>query len=199
MTAAAVALITAVGPPDCGVEQGTFAGHLAPPCAGKPLCGATILAREAKGEGAMATDGWAGVVRGKPAVGQVAERSRTTSMADVEAFTAMTGDRNPLHYDRALAERSPFGRLIVQGGRDLGDPERAGGGGPAGAGLGLPRRRVEFVKAVGVDETITGRVEILEVRDDKPICRIATSVRNAAGEDCLTGTATVYTMPLLQG
>ena len=54
-----------------------------------------------------------------------------------------------------------------------------------------------FVKAVGVGETITGRVEILEVRDDKPICRIATTVRNAAGEDCLTGTATVYTMPLL--
>ena len=54
-----------------------------------------------------------------------------------------------------------------------------------------------FVKAVGVGETITGRVEILEVRDDKPICRIATTVSNAAGEDCLTGTATVYTMPLL--
>ena len=54
----------------------------------------------------------------------------------------------------------------------------------------------KFVKAVGVDETITGRVEIDTVRDDKPICTIKTSVFNAEGEACLTGTATTYTMPL---
>jgi hypothetical protein len=35
------------------------------------------------------------------------------------------------------------------------------------------------------------------VRDDKPICRIETTVRNAEGEDCVVGTATTYTMPLL--
>ena len=46
----------------------------------------------------------------------MAERSRTTSMKDIESFTEMTGDRNPLHYDRELAEKSPFGKLIVQGG-----------------------------------------------------------------------------------
>ncbi len=46
----------------------------------------------------------------------MAERSRRTGMADIVAFTEMTGDRNPLHYDRALAERTVFGKLIVQGG-----------------------------------------------------------------------------------
>ena len=54
----------------------------------------------------------------------------------------------------------------------------------------------KFVKAVGVGETITGRVEVMEVRDDKPICRLATSVVNAAGKVCLTGHATTYTVPL---
>ncbi|MEW5716868.1 hypothetical protein AB1462_31625, partial [Pseudomonas sp. SB113] len=54
----------------------------------------------------------------------------------------------------------------------------------------------KFVKAVGVDEEITGRVEIKDVRDDKPICKIETSVRNEAGEVCLTGTATVFTVAL---
>jgi len=34
------------------------------------------------------------------------------------------------------------------------------------------------------------------VRPDKPICKIETSVRNAKGELCLTGTATVFTVPL---
>ena len=54
----------------------------------------------------------------------------------------------------------------------------------------------KFVKAVGVDEEITGRVEVKEVRPDKPICKIETSVRNGQGELCLTATATVFTVPL---
>ena len=32
-----------------------------------------------------------------------------TTMRDVEMFTEMTGDRNPIHYDADLATRSPFG------------------------------------------------------------------------------------------
>jgi acyl dehydratase len=142
-------------------------------------------------------DGWAGVMRGKPRVGQAAERTRTTRTADIEAFTAMTGDRNPLHYDRALAERTPFGRLIVQGGVTSGILNALVAEdlpGPGTAFLGVEWR---FVKAVGVDEAITGRVEVLEVREDKPICKLSTTVSNAAGEPCLTGTATTFTVPLV--
>jgi acyl dehydratase len=144
----------------------------------------------------MAKDGWAGVINGRPKVGQAAERTRTTRMADIEAFTGMTGDRNPLHYDRALAEKTPFGRLIVQGGVTSGILNALVAEdlpGPGSVFLGVEWR---FVKAVGVGETITGRVEVLEVRDDKPIAKIACTVRDAAGEDCLTGTATTYTVPL---
>lgn len=35
------------------------------------------------------------------------------------------------------------------------------------------------------------------MRPDKPICKIETSVRNVQGELCLTGTAKVFTVPLL--
>ena len=145
---------------------------------------------------ATTKDAWAAVIKGKPAVGQVAERTRTTRIEDIEAFTAMTGDRNPLHYDRALAEKTSFGRLIVQGGVTSGILNAVVAENLPGPGTVFLGVEWKFVKAVGLDEEITGRVEVLEVRDDKPICRIATSVRNAAGEDCLTGTATVYTMPL---
>ena len=141
-------------------------------------------------------DGWAGVARGKPHVGQSAVRSRATSMRDVELFTEMTGDRNPVHYDRALAERTPFGKLIVQGGVTTGILNAVVAEdlpGPGSVFLGVEWK---FVKAVGVGETITGRVEVVEVRDDKPICRLATSVVNAAGEVCLEGHATTYTVPL---
>jgi acyl dehydratase len=145
---------------------------------------------------ARVTDGWLGTRFGKPSVGAVAERSRTTRMSDIEAFTAMTGDRNPLHYDRDLAEASVFGKLIVQGGVTSGILNALVAEdlpGPGTVFLGVEWR---FVKAVGVDEDITGRVEVLSVRDDKPICTLSTTVRNGAGEVCLTGTATSYTIPL---
>ena len=60
--------------------------------------------------------GWVGTVRGMPEVGAVAERRRRTRAEDIAAFTSITGDRNPLHYDEELARASVFGRLIVQGG-----------------------------------------------------------------------------------
>jgi acyl dehydratase len=53
-----------------------------------------------------------------------------------------------------------------------------------------------FIKAVRVGETITASVKVEQVRDDKPICKLETVVRNASGETCIVGTATTYTMPL---
>ena len=64
----------------------------------------------------IAAAAWTRTIKGRPSVGGVAERTRRTSMQDVTMFSEMTGDRNPLHYDAALAARSPFGELIVQGG-----------------------------------------------------------------------------------
>jgi acyl dehydratase len=143
-----------------------------------------------------AVDGWRGVIKGRPQVGAVAERSRRTTMRDIEAFTEITGDRNPLHYDRRLAEDSVFGKLIVQGGVTSGILNAVVAEDLPGPGTVFLEVGWRFVKAVGVGETITGRVEVKEVRADKPICKIETSVRNEAGEVCLIGTATVYTVPL---
>ena len=145
---------------------------------------------------AVIDDAWARTAGGKPTVGAAAERSRRTSMHDVEMFTAMTGDRNPLHYDVALASQSPFGGLIVQGGVTSGLLNAIVAEdlpGPGSVFLGVEWR---FVKAVQVGEEITGRVEVTSVREDKPICTLATSVRNAQGETCLVGTAVTYTVPL---
>jgi len=59
------------------------------------------------------TDVWPG---GKPVEGQQAERSRTVRAQDIELFTEISGDHNPLHYDAALASRTRFGGIVVQGG-----------------------------------------------------------------------------------
>ena len=53
---------------------------------------------------------------GPPAIGTTAELSRTIGPDDIERFTDISGDRNPLHYDLAAAEASRFGEIVVQGG-----------------------------------------------------------------------------------
>ena len=141
-------------------------------------------------------DGWNGVVNGKPRVGDMAERSRTTSMRDIISFTEMTGDRNPVHYDEDLAKKTPFGKLIVQGGVTSGILNALVAEDLPGPGTVFLGVEWKFLKAVGVDEEITGRIEVKTVRDDKPICTLETTVRNADGDVCLSGTATTYTMPL---
>ena len=117
-------------------------------------------------------------------------------MRDVEAFSEMTGDRNPLHYDQELAERSVFGKLIVQGGVTSGILNAIVAEDLPGPGTVFLGVEWKFSKAVGVGEEITGRVEVTKVRGDKPITTLSTTIRNAAGDVCLSGTATTFTVPL---
>jgi len=62
---------------------------------------------------AAASETWP---NGVPAVGQVARRSRLVSARDIELFTDISGDRNPLHYDEEAARKTRLGGIVVQGG-----------------------------------------------------------------------------------
>jgi acyl dehydratase len=53
---------------------------------------------------------------GVPEVGQIAKRSRQVTSRDIELFTEISGDRNPLHYDLQVARATRFGGIVVQGG-----------------------------------------------------------------------------------
>ncbi len=140
--------------------------------------------------------GWDGTIRGKPAQGAEATRTRTTSMKDVEMFTEITGDRNPIHYDEALAKASSFGKLIVQGGVTTGLFNAVVAEDLPGPGTVFLETRWKFLKGVGIGEAISATVKVLSVRDDKPICELETLIRDAAGEEVVSGIATTYTMPL---
>lgn len=141
--------------------------------------------------------GWAGVLRGAPCPGASAERTRTVTTGDIQRFAEMTGDRNPLHFDEGLARASRFGRIIVQGGVTSGLLNATVAEDLPGPGTVFLETAWKFLQAVGPGERITARVEVLTRRDDKPICTLACQIRNAAGETCLSGTATTYTVPLL--
>jgi MaoC like domain len=46
-----------------------------------------------------------------PAPGTNAERSRLIEAGDIEAFAAISGDRNPIHFDERAAAASRFGEI----------------------------------------------------------------------------------------
>jgi acyl dehydratase len=139
---------------------------------------------------------WRRTIAGLPQQGAIAHRERTTRMRDVEMFTEMTGDRNPIHYDEALAAASPFGALIVQGGVTTGLLNAVVAEDLPGPGTVFLETNWKFLKAVKVGETIKATVKVTHVREDKPICKLETTVSNGDGDACVAGTATTYTMPL---
>jgi acyl dehydratase len=117
---------------------------------------------------------------GAPRVGDRAQRTRSVTRRDIELFTEISGDRNPLHYDESFARASRFGAVVAE---DL-----------PGPGTVFLHVDWSFKAPVRPGDTITGVVEVLEVRDDKPITKLETAVVRGDGVTVLEGTALCYTM-----
>ena len=133
---------------------------------------------------------------GKPAVGQKAELTRRVKQLDIELFTAISGDRNPLHYDENLAGRTKFGGIIVPGGITSAILNAVVADKLPGPGTVFLHVNWNFRAPVRPGDVITGIVEVISVRSDKPITELKTTVVLADGSVVLDGDALCYTMPL---
>ena len=136
---------------------------------------------------------------GPPAIGATAELSRTIGPDDIERFTDISGDRNPLHYDPAAAQASRFGEIIVQGGITSAILNAVVAQSLPGPGTVFLNVNWDFKAPVRPGDTITGRVEIITARTDKPITTLRTTVTRHDGTIALDGTATCYTMTIDPG
>jgi acyl dehydratase len=133
---------------------------------------------------------------GGPRVGDRAELSRRVEPGDIELFTRISGDRNPLHYDEAAAGASRFGEIIVQGGITTAILNAVVAERLPGPGTVFLHVDWRFLAPVRPGDEITGAVEVLEVREDKPITRLRTTVSRQDGTLVLEGTALCYTAAL---
>jgi len=129
-------------------------------------------------------------------VGDTARRSRRVEARDIELFTEITGDRNPLHYDEEAATRSRFGGLIVQGGVTSGLLNAVVAEDLPGPGSVFLHVDWSFKAPVRPGDEITAEVEALEVREDKPLTKLRTTIVNQDGTVVLDGSALVWTEPL---
>jgi acyl dehydratase len=129
-------------------------------------------------------------------VGDTARRTRTVTSRDIELFTEITGDHNPLHYDADAAARSRFGGIIVQGGVTSGLLNAVVAEDLPGPGSVFLQVDWQFLHPVRPGDTITAEVEVLATRTDKPIHQLRTTITNQDGTVVLDGRATVYRAPL---
>ena len=141
----------------------------------------------------IANNVWPG---GVPRIGQKAELTREVSHKDIEMFTAISGDRNPLHYDTDLAQKTKFGGIIVQGGVTSAILNAVVAEKLPGPGTVFLHVDWNFRAPVRPGDIITGTVEVLNVRTDKPITKLKTTVTLADGTVALEGEALCYTMPM---
>jgi acyl dehydratase len=133
---------------------------------------------------------------GIPKVGQKVQRSRLVTVRDIELFTEISGDRNPLHYDEEAAKKTRFGGIVVQGGITSAILNAVVAEDLPGPGTVFLQVNWSFKAPVKPGDTITGEVKITKVREDKPITELDTRVLLADGSVVLEGNAVCYTMPI---
>ena len=133
---------------------------------------------------------------GAPRPGDRASLSRRVEAADIRRFTEISGDRNPLHYDEEAARASRFGEIVVQGGVTSAILNAVVAERLPGPGTVFLNVNWDFRAPVRPGDEITGTVEVLEARDDKPITTLRTTVTRQDGTVVLAGTAVCYTMAL---
>lgn len=129
-------------------------------------------------------------------VGDHASRTREVTQRDIELFTEISGDRNPLHYDDVVAAATRFGGIVVQGGVTSSLLNAVVAEDLPGPGSVFLNTNWNFRSAVRPGDTITAWVKISKLREDKPIIDLACRITNQDEVTVLEGTAIVWKEPL---
>ena len=124
-------------------------------------------------------------------VGDAAEMAKTVTEADIVLFAGITGDFNPVHVDAVAAERSMFGGRVAHGMLSAGFISAVLGMRLPGPGSVYLSQSLRFTKPVRIGDTVTARVEVLEIILAKRRVRLATTCRNQNGEMVVEGEAVV--------
>ena len=116
-------------------------------------------------------------------IGQSAERRRSVTAADIDAFAAVSGDDNPVHLDEAYAAKTPFGGRIAHGMLGASYISAVLGAQLPGAGSIYVSQSLRFRRPVRIGDEVTAQVTVTAIDADKG--RVTLETR------CLVGGKTV--------
>jgi len=128
-------------------------------------------------------------MRFKP--GDTASLSRTIGDDDIRAFANATGDHNPLHLDEEFAKQTRFGKRIAHGMLSASLISAVIANELPGQGSIYLGQTLQFVAPVFPGDTVTARVTVTSIREDKAIIKLETVCSNQRDEVVIKGEATV--------
>ena len=123
--------------------------------------------------------------------GMSAEHTKVVTAADVELFAGVIDDFNPVHLDEEYARQTVFKGRIAHGLLGAGLISGVISGKLPGPGAIYLGQTLRFKKPVHLGDSVTARVEIVEVIESKKRVRLNTTCRNQRGEIVIEGEATV--------
>jgi len=124
-------------------------------------------------------------------VGDAAEFAKTVSESDIYLYAGVSGDLNPAHINESYAQNTFFKTRIAHGMLAAGFISAAMGMQLPGPGTIYLRQELNFRAPVRVGDTITARVEIIEIIAEKKRVRLKTTCVNQEGTLVLDGEALV--------
>jgi len=125
-------------------------------------------------------------------VGDSASLTKSFSDADVRSFAEISGDKNPLHLDDDYAAQTQFERRLVHGMLTAGLISAILGTKLPGEGSIYLSQSFNFRAPVFIGDTITAKVTITKIREDKPIVTAETVCENQDGAVVLEGEAVLF-------
>jgi len=130
---------------------------------------------------------------GELKIGDSAQIVKTITEGDIQLFARATGDFNPVHLDAAYAEKTMFKGRIAHGLLSVGFLSALLGNILPGHGTIYLSQEVKFLAPVRIGDTITARVDLLELIPEKNRVKFRTSCANQDGKLVVDGIA--WTMP----
>jgi 3-hydroxybutyryl-CoA dehydratase len=124
-------------------------------------------------------------------VGDSATISKTITDTEIKLFADLIGDHNSVHLDDEYARKTRFGRRIAHGMLSASLISTAVGTKLPGAGTVYLSQNFQFVAPVYPGDTVTARVTVTKIREDKPIVTLETVCLNQNGETVVKGEAVV--------
>jgi len=125
------------------------------------------------------------------APGDHAEIVRRVEDGAIASFVDAVGDHNPVHSDPGYAATTPFKGPIAPGIFTAGLISAVIGTRLPGPGAIYLTQSLKFTRPVRAGDTITARVEVLEIVPERNRIRLQTTCTNQLGEEVLAGEAWV--------
>jgi len=120
-------------------------------------------------------------------VGDVAEFAKTVSETDIYLYAGITGDFNPAHVNEAYAKNTFFKTRIAHGMLTAGLISAIIANQLPGPGTIYLKQELNFLAPVHMGDTITGRVEVIEINVEKNRVRLKTTCSNQDGVIVISG------------